>query len=220
MKNRWPGILALLVLMAGGILLFFILSRIISPLSASNSEAVHTTRQIENALLELKHNVRLSSPHLIFKVVRPETVRTDASVNSTSARLSKSWAQGDRIIEFVNVGGELVYSIPIRWTEDNTAGPTMSKIETNVPGTPSGDELYSTSQQECASLKEFLKTRTPDMAWQCSIRKDRSGRIAKELDYLDGSLSLPQKEWGGFVWDLFAQVYGSNEPIYMEKTNP
>lgn len=112
----------------------------------------------------------------------------------------------------------LVYSIPVRWQEDESAGQVASEMETNVSPSMTGTEEYSTSQQEYERLRAFLKSKTPDIELRCSISKDSTGRIIRDIEYLDGSLSLPQSEWAGFVQSLFKEVYQSAQPIYMEQT--
>lgn len=180
---------------------------------------VHRPEDIENALLALINQKQdFNSPHLIFEISRKPYSTWSWFANWKSAGVSHAWTQGDRIIEFVNVGGRtLAYSIPIRWREDNSAGPVVSEIETNVSPTATGIETYSTSDEEYKRLKDFLTSKTSNVELRCSISKDAAGRIAKDSEYLDGTLSLPQNEWADFVQSLFKQVYSSNQPIYVEQ---
>jgi len=184
----------------------------------SKKKIIHSPEDIENALLELKNQKQeFSAPHIVFKISRKPRSTWGWFLNWKSAGVNHDWTQGDRIIEFANVGGTLVYSIPIRWREDNSAGSVVSETETNVSPSMSGNETYSTSDNEYKRLNNFLAAKTPDVGLSCSISKDATGRIAKDLEYLDGTLSLPQNEWADFIQSLFKQVYSNSQPIYVEQ---
>ncbi|HSY74451.1 MAG TPA: hypothetical protein VK810_03190, partial [Dongiaceae bacterium] len=179
---------------------------------------VHSPEDIENALLELKNQKQeFNTPHVVFEISRKPHTAWSWFANWKGASVDHSWTQGDRIMEFANVGGTLVYSVPVRWREDNSAGPVVFETETNVSPAMSGDELYSTSEDEYARLKSFLAAKSPDVGLSCSISKDSTGRIAKDIEYFDGTLSLPQNEWPDFVKTFFKQVYNSEQPIYVEQ---
>lgn len=184
----------------------------------SKKEIVRRPEDIENALLALKNQKQdFNAPHLVFEISRKPYSTWDWFANWKSAGISHNWAQGDRMIEFVNVDGMLVYSVPVRWREDSSAGPSVSETETNVGPSLFGTEVYSTSDEEYKHLNDFLTTRTSEVGLRCSISKDAIGRITKDIEYLDGTLSLPQNEWADFVQSLFKEVYKSEQPIYMEQ---
>jgi hypothetical protein len=184
----------------------------------SKKEIVRSPKDIESALLELqKQKPQFFAPHVVFETSRKPHTAWNWFVNWKGTSVGRSWTQGDRIIEFSNVGGTLVYSVPVRWREDSSAGPVTFETETNVSPAISGDELYSTSEDEYTRLKSFLAAKSPDAGLNCSISKDSTGRIAKDIEYFDGTLSLPQNEWPDFVKTFFKQVYNSEQPIYMEQ---
>lgn len=185
----------------------------------SKVEVVHSSRDIQNALLVLEQQKsQVFAPHLIFKVSRQPHVTWNWFANWKGAGVGRSWTQGDRLIEFAKVGDDmLVYSVPVRWREDESAGQIVSEMETNVSPSMSGSESYSTSEQEYKRLRDFLMANTPDVSLRCSISKDSTGRIVRDIEYLDGSLSLPQSEWADFVQSLFKEVYQSAQPIYLEQ---
>jgi hypothetical protein len=184
----------------------------------SKKEIVRRPEDIENALLVLKNQKQdFNAPHLVFEISRKPYSAWNWFFNWKSASISHAWTQGDRIIEFVNVGGMLVYSVPIRWRENNSARPVISETETNVSPPLFGTEIYSTSDEEYKCLDDFLTAKTSNVELRCSISKDATGRMTKDIEYLDGTLSLPQNEWAGFVQSLFKQVYNSNQPIYVEQ---
>lgn len=184
----------------------------------SQKKIVHSPEDIENALLELKNQKQeFFAPHIVFEISRKPHTAWNWFANWKGASVDHSWTQGDRIMEFANVGGTLVYSVPVRWREDNSAGSVAFETKTNVSPTISGNELYSTSKDEYARLKSFLAAKSPDAGLSCSISKDSAGRIAKDIEYIDGTLSLPQNEWPDFVKRFFKQVYNSEQPIYIEQ---
>lgn len=185
----------------------------------SKKEIVHSPQGIETALLKLKsQKQQFNAPHVVFEISRKPRSTWNWFLNWKSAGVGHSWTQGDRIIEFVNVGdGTLVYSVPVRWREDNSAGPVVSEIETNVSPSIFGTEIYSTSDEEYKRLNNFLTSKTPDVGLRCSISKDAAGRMTKDIEYLDGTLSLPQNDWANFVRSFFKQVYDSDQPIYVEE---
>lgn len=184
----------------------------------SKKKIVHSPEDIENALLELKNQKQeFNAPHVVFEISRKPHTAWDWFANWKGVSVGHSWTQGDRIMEFANVGGTLVYSVPVRWREDNSAGPVAFETETNVSPAMSGDELYSTSEDEYGRLKSFLVAKSPDAGLSCSISKDSTGRIAKDIEYFDGTLSLPQNEWPDFVKTFFKQVYNSEQPIYVKQ---
>jgi hypothetical protein len=182
----------------------------------SQKKLVHNSADIENALLKLEQK-KPSEAHVAFEISRKPHSVWNWSVNWIGAGVDHSWTQGDRIIEFANVGGTLVYSVPVRWREDKLAGPVVFETQTNVSPAMSGDEVYSTSEEEYTRLISFLIAKTPDAALSCSVSKDSTGRIAKDIEYFDGTLSLPQSEWGDFVKTLFKEVYNTEQPIYIEQ---
>lgn len=101
----------------------------------SKTEAVHSSKDNQNTLLELKHQKSVSfiNPQLAFKIHRRSFLTWNWFANWKSAGIGNSWTSGDRTIEFSNNGGDaLAYSIPIRWQEDESAGPVVSQITTNV----------------------------------------------------------------------------------------
>jgi hypothetical protein len=82
---------------------------------------------------------------------------------------------------------------------------------------PCGIETYSTSPPEYQRLKDFLMSKTPDVTLSCFISEDSSGKIVKDSEYLEGTLSLPESEWADFVQNLFGQAYQSSQTIYLEQ---
>jgi hypothetical protein len=184
----------------------------------SKKKIIHSPEDVENTLLELKSQKQeLNAPHIVFKISRKPRLTWDGFFNWKSAGAGYSWTQGDRLIEFSNVGGTLVYSIPIRWRENSSAGSVVFETETNVSPSLSGTEIYSTSDQEFKRLNSFLAARTPDVELSCSISKDAVGRIIEDHEYLDGTFSIPQNEWADFIQSLFKEAYNSNQPIYVEQ---
>lgn len=186
----------------------------------SKAEVVHSPEDIKNALLALKQQKpQFSAPHLVFKISRQPHISWHWIASWKGAGFGSSWTQADKLVEFSKVGENmLVYSIPIRWQEDGwSIDNVASEIETNVSPTMTGSEKYSTSQQEYERLKAYLKVKTPDVDLDCSISKDATGRIVRDIEYLDGTLSLPQSDWAGFVQGLFKDGYQSTQPIYMEQ---
>jgi len=160
----------------------------------SKKQLVHNPSDIENVLLELKQQKQQPfAAYIVFVISRRPHTAWSWFANWKGARVDHSWMQGDKIMEFANVGGTLVYSVPVRWREDNSAGPVVFETETNVSPAMSGDELYSTSEDEYARLRSFLTAKSSDAGLSCSISKDSTGRIAKDIEYFDGTLSLPQK---------------------------
>lgn len=213
---------AILIIFAAAAILialtFFVPSFLTHLLIHSKKEIVRRPEDIENALLTLKNQKqKFNAPHVVFEIPRKPYSTWDWFANWKGASVSHNWTQGDRIIEFVNVGGMLVYSVPIRWREDNSGGPVVSEIETNVSPSLFGTEIYSTSDEEYKRLNDFLTARTSEVGLRCSISKDATGRMTKDIEYLDGTLSLPQNEWADFVQSLFKQVYKSDQPIYVEQ---
>jgi hypothetical protein len=184
----------------------------------SKKEIVRSPEDIESALLELqKQKPQFFAPHVVFEISRKPHTAWNWFGNWKDSSIEHSWTQGDRIMEFANVGGTLVYSVPVRWWEDKSAGPVVFETETNVSPAESGDELYSTSEEEYSRLKSFLVTKSSDAGLSCSVSKDSTGRIAKDIEYFDGTLLLPQNEWADFVKTFFKQVYNSEQPIYVEQ---
>jgi hypothetical protein len=182
---------------------------------------IHNSAEIENALLKLQQQKSdFLSPHLVFGISRQPNLSWNWHAGWNDTGVGYSWTQGDRTIEISKVGDILVYSISVRWSEDKSAGPVASEIETNVSPPLSGDEIYATPEAEYKRLKNFLATNTPDVALDCKIKKDSTGRIVSDMEYLDGTFSLPQKKWADFIQSLFSQVYQSKQPIYMEQTAP
>jgi hypothetical protein len=183
------------------------------------ADVIQSSKDIENALLILKHQQSQTfDPHVIFKISRQAHSAWNWSANWKGARVGHSWTQRDRIIEFAKVGDDmLVYSILIRWQEDESAGQVVSEMETNVSPCMSGNEIYSTSEEEYKRLRDYLMAKTPDMYLRCSISKDATGRVARDIECLGGSLSLPQSEWADFVQRVFKSCYQSEQPIYRER---
>jgi hypothetical protein len=184
----------------------------------SKKQLVRSPSDIENALLELKQEKQQPfAAHIVFEISRKPHTAWSWIANWKGASVEHSWTQGDRIMEFANVGGTLVYSVPVRWREDKSAGPVVSETETNISPAMSGDDLYSTPEEEYTRLKSFLVAESPDAGLSCSVSKGSTGRVAKDIEYFDGTLSLPQDEWADFVKAFFKQVYKSEQPIYIEQ---
>lgn len=217
-KHRVILIIFMAVAVAIFAIIFFAPSFLTHFFIYSKNEIVRSPEDIENALLKLqKQKPQFFAPHIVFEISRKPHTAWNWFANGKGASVNRSWTQGDRIMEFANVGGTLVYSVPVRWREDNSAGPVAFETETNVSPAMSGDELYSTSEDEYVRLKSFLTAKSPDAGLRCSISKDSTGRIIKDIEYFDGTLSLPQNEWPDFVKAFFKQAYNSEQPIYMEQ---
>jgi hypothetical protein len=218
-KKFWLIVLVVAAIGLGATVLFFTPLLLTHLLEDSKTERVRSPKGIENALIALKQQkFQLFAPHVAFKISRRPRVNWFWSVNLNGAKAGHSWTEGDRLIEFSKVGDDmLAYSVPIRWREDASAGEVVSETYTNVSPSMSGNETYSTSDEEYKRLTDFLKAKTSKVDLRCSIGRDSTGRVVQDIEYLDGTLSLPQGQWADFVQDLFKQVYHSEQPIYREE---
>jgi hypothetical protein len=137
--------LAIAFIGSGTMVLYFAPSLLMHLLIRSKVEVIHGSEDIQNALLVLKQQkAQIFAPHLAFKIPRQPHVAWNWFANWKGAGVGRSWTQADRIIEFSKVGDDLlVYSIPIRWQEDESAGQEVSEMETNMPVSMAGNEEYS-----------------------------------------------------------------------------
>lgn len=134
MKKHRSIVLAFAFIGVGTMVLFLAPSFLMHLFIRSKVEVVHSSRDIQNALLVLEQQKsQVFAPHLIFKVSRQPHVTWNWFANWKGAGVGRSWTQGDRLIEFAKVGDDmLVYSVPVRWREDESAGQIVSEMETNV----------------------------------------------------------------------------------------
>lgn len=219
MKKYFLIALVFAIVGIGAVALFFAPLFLLHHSIHTKTDVVHNPDEIENALLALRQQ-KSDATHLIFRISRQPNSGWHWFGSWTSVGGGFSWTQGDREIEFSKVGDDMIaYSIPIRWRQDSAGGEVVSEIETNVAPSATGSETYSTPEQEYKKLSDYLTAKTPDAHLHCTIGEDANGRIVNDIEYLDGSLSLPQGEWGSFVMNLFKTVYESKEPIYMDRVS-
>jgi hypothetical protein len=107
-KKLWPIVLVFAVIGIGTMVLFLAPSLLTHLFVRSKAELVRSPKDIENALLVLKKKKsQFLAPHIVFKIFQQPHTTWRWHANRNGAGVGRSWAQGDRIIEFAKVGDDM-----------------------------------------------------------------------------------------------------------------